>query len=86
MEGKRLGGQQVATINKSSRNMCMRGASSCGLVVIKGLVGNDSSRTMKLEGRQRVLEEGGEHHAMVVDCCMCNPVVTTCVGSTMVAE
>jgi hypothetical protein len=59
MEGKRLGGQQVATINKSSRNMCMRGASSCGLVVIKGLVGNESSRTMKVEVQEQGFEEGG---------------------------
>ena len=37
----------------------------------------------RLEGRQRVLEEGGDHHAMVVDCCiMCNTVKTPCVSST----
>jgi hypothetical protein len=53
----------------------------------RGLVGYESSRTMSLEGRQRVLEEGGDHHAMVVDCCiMCNTVKTPCVSSTMVTE
>jgi hypothetical protein len=67
----------------------MRVVSSCESLAIgaswwsaRGLVGCESSRTSsRLEGRQRVLEEGAP-----VDCCMCNPVVTTSVSSNMVAK